>query len=985
MGLKDIKNKFFTHKIEGSEDMQKSKKKKVEKANESETVEKKEIDSPVQPTEKTKKEEKIEKVEKTPKTGKIDKAEKAEKTQNAETEKASEDAPVSSNAEKEKPKQKEKPKFRDKEKAKKETDDDQRSNNKSTFNRRQLPLDTPRFQPTIDQGLTEEQINQRKENNLTNTSRLATSKSVGRIIYENVVTFFNLLLFGIALLLIIFQQYMQLTFLVIAIINTAIGIFQEIKAKYTIDKLKLVTSSSFEVIRGGNKTVLQTEDIVLDDIYILKMGDQIPTDSILKDGKIEVNESLLTGESLPISKKPGDKIYAGSFIVSGSGIVQADLVGDYNYISGIQAKAKELTKPKSELVRSLNAVIKIIGFIVLPLGALTFWTQWLANYSDGKDLFLIAGDTVKAMAASMVGMIPSGMYLLTSVSLATSILSLSKQNALVQDLYSVEMLARVNVLCLDKTGTLTDGTMRVDEILMVDNSYEMDKLVGSYLSSFPESNQTSIALSQKFPLRKEYRVVNTIPFSSARKYSAVEFHNMGTFILGAPEYIYKGKDKTISDYIAKKQTAGYRVVMLCHSENSIMNGEIKDRFKPIAAFTLEDHVRNEAPDTIKWFVENGVAIKIISGDNPLTASEIALKCGVPDGDKCVSLEGLNESQVKEIVNIYTVFGRVSPEQKAIIIAELKRQGKVVGMTGDGVNDLLAMKKADCSVAMANGSSAARNTANLVLMDSNFASMPSAVREGRRVVNNVQRSSALYLMKTIFTIVFTIIVLLTYLNGGNGIKYPFDPNNLLITEMICIGFVSVFLAVQQNDAPIKGHFLSNTFIRAVPAGLCLIIAVGLNYIFYAIPGNFLEFTLNEAGQLTAQDELAFRTLNSLSMTFVGLGMAYNCCSPLFPLSNRQNRYRCIGFGITVFLACVMIFGFGVIPPSSPEYHSFCHQIVGIDFQSLTKPMWLLLIIYLTGISGLLGMLVRFTETSTFAHKMRLEKPEVQGQKELSQKN
>jgi magnesium-transporting ATPase (P-type) len=271
------------------------------------------------------------------------------------------------------------------------------------------------------------------------------------------------------------------------------------------------------------------------------------------------------------------------------------------------------------------------------------------------------------------------------------------------------------------------------------------------------------------------------------------------------------------------------------------------------------------------------------------------------------------------------------------------------------------------------------------MDSNFASMPSAVREGRRVVNNVQRSSALYLMKTIFTIVFTIIVLLTYLNGGNGIKYPFDPNNLLITEMICIGFVSVFLAVQQNDAPIKGHFLSNTFIRAVPAGLCLIIAVGLNYIFYAIPGNFLEFTLNEAGQLTAQDELAFRTLNSLSMTFVGLGMAYNCCSPLFPLSNRQNRYRCIGFGITVFLACVMIFGFGVIPPSSPEYHSFCHQIVGIDFQSLTKPMWLLLIIYLTGISGLLGMLVRFTETSTFAHKMRLEKPEVQGQKELSQKN
>jgi len=841
---------------------------------------------------------------------------------------------------------------------------------------RQLPLDTPRYQPKLDQGLNEEQVNQRKESGLTNTSKLRTSKSIGRIIYENVVTFFNMLLFGIALLLIIFQQSTQLTFLVIAVVNTAIGIFQEIKAKYTIDKLKLVTSSSFEVLRNGKRVVLQTEDIVLDDIYILKIGDQIPTDSILKDGKIEVNESLLTGESLPISKRPGDKIYAGSFIVSGSGTVQADLVGDYNYISGIQAKAKELTKPKSELVRSLNAVIKIIGFIILPLGALTFWTQWLAYYSNGRELFLVAGDTVKAMAASMVGMIPSGMYLLTSVSLATSILSLSKQNALVQDLYSVEMLARVNVLCLDKTGTLTDGSMRVDEILMVDNGYEMEKLVGSYLAAFSESNQTSIALSQKFPLRKEYRVINSIPFSSARKYSAVEFHNMGTFVLGAPEYIYKGRDKTLGEYIAKKETAGYRVVMLCHSDNSIMNGEIKDRFKPIAVFTLEDHVRDEAPDTIKWFIENGVDIKIISGDNPLTASEIAKKCGVPEAEKCISLEGLNESQVKDIVNMYTVFGRVSPEQKAIIVAELKRQGKTVGMTGDGVNDLLAMKKADCSVAMANGSSAARNTANLVLMDSNFASMPSAVREGRRVVNNVQRSSALYLMKTIFTIVFTIIVLLTYLNGGNGIKYPFDPNNLLVTEMICIGFVSVFLAVQQNDAPITGHFLSNTFIRAVPAGLCLIIAVSMNYILFSLPGNFLEFTLDAAGQMTAQDELAFRTLNSLSMTFVGLGMAYNCCSPLFPLSNRQNRYRFIGFVITIFLVCLMVFGFGMIPSSSPAYHSFCHQIVGIDFTSLTKPMWLLLIIYLTGLSALLGMLVRFAETSTIAHRMRLEKPEVE---------
>ena len=837
-----------------------------------------------------------------------------------------------------------------------------------------LPLDTVRYNPDITLGLSDEQVAERNVYELNNVSKSDRSKSIWRIVYDNVVTYFNMLLLAIAILLIVFQQYTQITFMVIAIINTVIGIYQEIKAKKTIEKLQLVTSNSFEAIRNGNKVVVKTEELVLDDIYLIKIGDQIPTDSILREGKIEVNESLLTGESLPISKQVGDKIYAGSFVVAGSATLQADLVGDYNYISGIQAKAKVLNKPKSELVKSLNAIIKIIGFIIVPLGALTFWTQWLYYYDASRRLFDIAADTAKAMAASMVGMIPSGMYLLTSIALSGSVLSLSKKNALVQDLYSVEMLARVNVLCLDKTGTLTDGTMRVDEILMCDGSYDLESLVGTYLNAFPDSNQTSIALSQRFPLKKDYIVINTIPFSSARKYSAVEFVNMGTFLLGAPEYLYKGKDKTINDYIAKKQINGYRVVMLCHSDNSIVNGDIKDRFKPVAIFTLEDHIRDEAPDTIKWFTENGVEIKIISGDNPLTASEIAQKCNVPNANKCISLEGLNANQVKDIIDSYTVFGRVSPEQKAIIVDSLKHNGKVVGMTGDGVNDILAMKKADCSVAMANGSSAARNAANLVLLDSNFASMPAAVREGRRSVNNVQRSSALYLMKTLFTIVFTIIVLITYLNHGNGIKYPFDPNNLLITEMICIGFVSVFLAVQQNDAQIKGHFISNTFIRAVPAAICLIIAVGINYIL-RYSGNFLDFTLTETGALTADDELAFKTLNSISMTFVSLGMAYNCCQPLFPLSNKQNRYRFIGFCTTIVFVCIMIFGFGLMPATSASSHSLCEQLIGINFKSMNKTMWLLLIIYLTGLSGLLSILVHLAENFAATHETKLEKPKV----------
>ena len=836
-----------------------------------------------------------------------------------------------------------------------------------------IPLDIQRFNPDIKIGLSLRQVQQRQEEYMTNKSYTNNTKSVGRILVDNIFTYFNMLLLSIAILLIVFGQYMQLTFLVIAVANTIIGIVQELRAKKTIDKLKLITSSDVKVLRDGTPSVISTEELVLDDIYQLKMGDQIPTDSIIKEGRLEVNESLLTGESRPIVKNVGDKIYAGSFVVSGNATVRAEMIGDYNYVSGIQAKAKELSKPKSELVRSLNIVIKVVGFIIIPLGALTFWTQWvnfynLASLTENMDLWKVAVDSVKATAGSMVGMIPSGMYLLTSVALATSILTLSKKNALVQNLYSVEMLARVNVLCLDKTGTLTDGTMRVDEILMVDSSYDMNKLIGSYLNAFSESNQTSIALSQRYPLRKDYRVVHSIPFSSERKYSVVEFDEQGTFALGAPEYIYKGKDKTINDYIASKQASGYRVIMFCHSDSMIVNGEVKGRFTPVAIFTLEDHIRDEAPETIQWFIHNGVDIKIISGDSPLTASEIAIKSSVPNAEKCISLEGLNEREVRDIVNTYTVFGRVSPEQKAIIIDELKSQGKTVGMTGDGVNDILAMKKADCSVAMANGSPAARNCANLVLLDSNFSSMPVAVQEGRRAINNVQRSSALYLMKTIFTIVFTIIVLFTYVNAGHGIAYPFDPNNLLVTEMICIGFTSVFLAVQKNDAPIQGHFLKNTFVRAVPAAFCLVFAISLNYIL-RYSGDFLELPITTTGLLTEEGELAFKTLNSLSMTAVSLGMAYNCCSPMFPLSNRNNRYRAIMYGITILFVCIMVFGFGTLPGTNGSA-SLGTQLIGIDFTKMNKVMWLLIIIYLTGVTSLLSVLVRiFTGANKDTQKLQ----------------
>lgn len=832
-----------------------------------------------------------------------------------------------------------------------------------TLETKKLPPDLERFNPESYQGLSNEQVELRKTQGYVNHSDKNGMKSIGKILRDNIVTYFNMILLAIAVVLIVFRQYTQVTFLVIAIINTVIGICQEIKARNTLSKLKLVTTSNVEVIREGKKSVIATSLLVLDDVYLLKNGDQIPTDSIILDGKIEVNESLLTGESKAIKKSIGDKIYAGSFIVSGSATVKADLVGEYNYVAGIQAKAKVLNKPKSELVRSLNTIIKVIGITIIPLGALMFWSQWMTNWTPSADLYETAITTIKSTAASMIGMIPSGMYLLTSVALASSVVSLSKKNAMVQDLYSVEMLARVNTLCLDKTGTLTDGTMRIDEVLVINSAYDMYKLMGSYLNAFPESNQTSVALTQRYPLRKDFIVINKIPFSSARKFSAVQFNELGTFLLGAPEYLYKTKDKTINNYIADKQASGYRVVMICKNDNPIIDGEVKGKNTPIALFTLEDHVRNEAPDTIRWFVENGVDIKIISGDNPLTASEIAKKCGVPNAEKCVSLEGLSENQVMDIVDDYAVFGRVSPEQKACIIKTLKQKGKAVGMTGDGVNDILAMKNADCSVAMANGASAARNAANLVLLDSNFASMPAAVQEGRRVINNVQRSSSLYLMKTIFTAVFTLIVLITTL--GHPIPYPFEPNNLLVTEMICIGWVSIFLALQKNSDLISGSFMRNTFAKAIPAGICLILAVGLNYILFYIPGNFLEFDPSLVDGTAKTLSSSGITFNALTMAVVSLGMALSLVTPMSPLSVLENRFRFIMFNLTILFFCIMVFIFPFLPPLTSGPRSLSEQFIGIDFRTMTKPMWFMLIIYLFGFYALLKAL-----TNAFAFMKRI---------------
>lgn len=778
-------------------------------------------------------------------------------------------------------------------------------------------MNIARFSPLLSQGLTSSQVDMRHRDGLNNVVNKSFTKSYGRIIFDNVFTFFNMLLTIIAIALLIVGSYTDLMFVVIMVANMTIGIIQEIKAKKTIDKLTLVTAPSTTVIRNGTAASIPIDNIVLDDIIVLSIGNQISADAIVKDGMIEVNESLLTGESLPVKKRIGDPVYAGSFVVSGQATCQVDKIGLQSYAMTLQSQAKRYSKPRSELVRALNNIIKVISIIIVPIGIALFFVNLLSingQTISGADINAIK-ETIEKTAGSIIGMIPAGMFLLTSVALAMGVLSLSRHNTSVKELYCIEMLARVNVLCLDKTGTLTDGTMNVEEVVILKNGHDINRIMGSYLSCLTDNNQTSIALQERFPFNTAMKEVAKIPFSSSRKYSAVSFEKYGTYIMGAPEFIVPELDEVLEALIATKQAHGYRVLMLAHSHAMIKNEQLKGVITPVALFILVDHIRKEAPDTIKWFRENGVEIKIISGDNPLTASEIARNCGVVNADKYISLEGLSINEVGEIADKYTVFGRVSPEQKASLIKALKNRQNIVAMTGDGVNDILAMKNADCSIAMAGGSEATKNVAHLILLDSNFASMPKVVEEGRRVINNVQRSSSLFLMKTFFTIILSVAILVINL-FGTKITYPFSPKNLIIMEVVGIGIPSTLLAIQPNKSLIKGHFLKTVITRALPGTMLLLLSVVIGVVL-----NSLGFFENGENALAFPDSLT--TLIIIAMVASSLIMLFRICQPF-------NVYRGTLFVMMVIFA---VFGVFVVPPT----------FTGIDYQLLNKLQAMTLII------------------------------------------
>lgn len=706
-------------------------------------------------------------------------------------------------------------------------------------------------------GLTDDQVQERILKGQTNHTPNRNVKTYKRIFFENTVTFFNILCLAVAISLICVGAWSNCLFMAIIIINTAIGIIQEIRAKKTIEKLSLLTAPAVKVVRSGIERTITTDEVVIDDIVVLSNGKQVVADCSIVEGSVEVNESMLTGESLPIKKKVGDTLLAGSFIVSGNCKCRVEKVGANNYIQQLSAKAKQYRRPKSELFNSLKGIIKVIGIIIIPIAILMI----INNYSSTNNIT----KTVTQTAGSIIGMIPSGMFLLCSVTLTVSVIKLSRRQALVQDLYCVEMLARVNVLCLDKTGTITDGTMKVYNCIQLSNTnYTLKRIMGSMLSALGDNNQTSQALINYFGYNKELKPVVTLPFSSTRKLSAVSFENAGTYIMGAPEFVIPNNpDEKINNLVEQYSKDGYRVLLVAYSSSNIIKDNPPSNRTPVALLILEDRIRDDAVSTIAWFKNNDVKVKIISGDNPLTVAEIAKRVGVENTESFINLEGLNEKQVIAAANKYTVFGRVTPEQKAILIKAIKADGNTVAMTGDGVNDILALKEADCSIAMASGSEAVRSVSHMVLLNSDFGSMPATVLEGRRVINNVQKSSSLFFMKTIFTIVFSIICLIL------RTPYPLSTVQMLLMETFVIGIPSFFLAFLPNNKRISGKFIYNLIRNALPGAITLILNVSSIYLF-------IYLTTGDISSTTQLEIIS--TMCALTLTFTGLGLLIRLCKP-----------------------------------------------------------------------------------------------------------
>lgn len=663
-------------------------------------------------------------------------------------------------------------------------------------------------------GLTAAEVNARIEAGKINIADDSSDRTTGKIIRDNLLTYFNLIFLVITVLLCIAGAFRDLTFLPIIIGNILIGIVQELRAKKTLDKMKILNAGHAVVIRDGKRQKVTAEELVIDDLVWLSSGDAICADSVVVSGEITVNESMLTGEADGIVKKENEELLSGSFVVSGEGYARLTRVGNDSYISKLTNEAKALKKgEESEMIRSINMFVKVIGIIIIPMSVILFVQAFVFRNASFRT-------SITSMVASIIGLIPEGLYLLTTLALAVSMMKLAKDKVLLHDMKSIESLARVDVLCVDKTGTITKPEMTVTEIVSCDDS--MNEVFTDYVMSSIDNNATAVALKKYL---NDNNVMNgkrtaskVYPFNSTVKYGAMAF-NGDYYVLGAPEFIIKTGFNNLKDDISQYTTKGYRVIVLAKAESLTKDGVIDGEILPLGFVVLANEIRDNAVETFTYFKEQGVAIKVISGDNPATVSEVARQAGIENAEKYVDASTLTDNlMISEAIAKYTVFGRVTPKQKQQFVKALKMQGHTVAMTGDGVNDILALKDADCSVAMASGSEATAQAAQIVLLDSDFSRMPEIVLEGRRVVNNVQRSASLFLVKNIFSLLLTIFSTVLM------ISYPLMPSQVSLISMFTIGIPGFLLALEPNKSRIKGHFLGNVLLKALPAGLTDFFAV-----------------------------------------------------------------------------------------------------------------------------------------------------------------
>ena len=744
---------------------------------------------------------------------------------------------------------------------------------------RQIPM----LQADPAEGLSPQETKLRQSNGLSNIMPPSNTKSEGQIIKENVLTFFNLIFLVLALCLCLVGSFKNLMFLLVAAANTVVGSFQEIRAKRAVDKLTLVAAGTAKAIRSGQRISVRTDQLVRDDIVEFAAGDQICADAVVRDGQLQVNESLLTGEADAILKNPGDTLKSGSFVISGRARVQLTHVGSESYAAKLAAEARRnVRSTKSEMMLSLTKLITVVGIALIPLGIILFLRHFLSVFQG-----LPLRDSVESTVSALIGMIPEGLYLLTSVAIAASCLKLSRKRVLVQDMNCIETLAHVDVLCVDKTGTITEPTMEVTDVYPLNSerfSYDdIEKILAAFYHGEEPDNETARAMGQQFAGETTWRAVKRMAFSSSTKWSGADFGENGRYVVGAPEFIMGDRYDSIRGEAEPWSERGCRVLLLAAYDTAFDDGPLQSaHVAPIALVFLSNLLRPDAQETFRYFASQGVSVRVISGDNPITVAQVATRAGIENADRYVDATTLStEQDFEEAVKYYTVFGRVTPEQKRYLVRAFQKQGHTVAMTGDGVNDVLALKDANCGIAMASGSQAASQVAQIVLLNSQFSAMPAIVAEGRRVINNIQRAASLFLVKNIFSFALTLLLLFI------DMPYPLLPIQLSLISTFTIGIPSFFLALEPNYARVEGKFMRNVIRRAMPGGLTNLTIVLL------------------AGFFTSTFGLSNEQLNTICvwvMSAVGLVTLYHVSVPF-------TRLR---LAVLAGMTAAMLFSLLVIP-------------------------------------------------------------------------